>query len=66
MPWWCGEMDENEGGSRWWCSLLVFAAVAVAVQTVEARSCVVATRCCRGCGGRQRDGVIVMQWWPTR
>ncbi|QCD93717.1 hypothetical protein DEO72_LG5g1793 [Vigna unguiculata] len=26
---WCGRMDENEGGSRWWCSLLVFAAAAI-------------------------------------
>jgi len=28
---WCGRMDENEGGSRWWCSLVVFAAAAVKI-----------------------------------
>ena len=33
--------------------MVVFAAAAVAVQTVEARSCVVATWCCRG------------WWWPA-
>jgi len=39
---WCRKMDKNEGGSRWWCSLVVFVATAVVVQTVEARSCAAA------------------------
>ncbi|QCE14456.1 hypothetical protein DEO72_LG11g1456 [Vigna unguiculata] len=62
MPWWCGEMDENEGGSRWWCSLLQ----RWLCKRWRREVALLRRGAAEVGGGRRRNGVIVMQWWPTR